>query len=75
MNAELLRAAKQLDIAERVELVEAIWDSISIDADAGELPVSQAHRQILDERLAEVERNPGAGSTWDEVRARLEHDR
>lgn len=61
----------RLSIAERLELVEDIWDSIAADADAEALPVTDAERDLLDERLAEYDENPGAGASWPEVRARI----
>ncbi|MGE0607499.1 MAG: addiction module protein [Pirellulales bacterium] len=60
----------QLSLAERILLVEEIWDGIAADADAFEIPIS--HREELDRRLAEHEANPQAGSTWEEVKARLQ---
>jgi putative addiction module component (TIGR02574 family) len=38
------------------QLVELIWESLSGDAVA--LPLSEAHRATIDERLAEHERHP-----------------
>ncbi len=60
---------RHLSVAERLELVEQIWDSIAADADT--LPLSESERQLLDERLADLEANPDAGSPWPEVRARI----
>ena len=34
--------------------------------------LSQAHKKILDERLVSHQQNPDAGSSWDEVRSRIE---
>ena len=62
---------RRLSIAERLELVEDIWDSIDADADADALPLTDAERALLDERLAEYEANPGRGEPWSEVRARI----
>ncbi|MBL8989047.1 MAG: addiction module protein [Gemmatimonadetes bacterium] len=62
---------RRLTIAERLQLVEDIWDSIAEDADAERLPVSDEDKALLDERLAELEANPGAGASWPEVRARI----
>jgi putative addiction module component (TIGR02574 family) len=62
---------RQLSVAERLELVEEIWDSIAADADADTLPLSESERQLLDERLADLEANPDAGSPWPQVRARI----
>ena len=60
----------KLRVAERIELVEAIWDSI---ADAPEsLPVTAAQKRELDRRLAEYQKNLGAGRTWEEIRDSLD---
>lgn len=70
MNSTLLTEATKLSVPERIDLVEAIWDTVATDLDA--LPLSEEHRLELDRRLADLEANPEAGSTWAEVRARLE---
>ena len=75
MNAALLEKAKRLSVEERIELAEALWDTIAEDADAGVLPISESHRVELDRRLADFEAHPEAGSPWPEVRARLERAR
>ena len=59
----------ELDLAERLEFVQALWDSI---AEAPEsLPLSDGERRILDERLEAYYDDPKAGSPWADVRARL----
>ena len=50
-------------------LVE-IWDSIA--AEAENLPITDAQKQDLQRRLAAYEANRHAGSTWEEVKARLQ---
>lgn len=72
MKTRLLEDAEQLPVAERIALVEAIWDTVAEDASVSVLPVSEAHRTELDRRLTDFEANPDAGSPWEEVRARLE---
>ena len=62
---------RRLTIAERLRLVEDIWDSIAADADETSLPVSDEEKAMLDERLADLEANPGDGAPWPEVRARI----
>jgi putative addiction module component (TIGR02574 family) len=69
MKAIRLSDVLELPIAERLRLVEAIWDSIA-EAPEG-LELTDAQRAELDRRLAEYERNPDAGSPWPEVRARI----
>jgi putative addiction module component (TIGR02574 family) len=59
----------QLSIAQRILLVEEIWDSIV--AEGEEVPLTEAQRQDLQQRLARYEANPKAGATWEEVKARL----
>ncbi len=59
----------QLSVAERILLVEEIWDSIAEEVNASEL--TQAQKDELDRRLAAMESDPQAGSSWEEVKARL----
>ncbi len=61
----------RLSIAERLQLVEDIWDSIAADADTETLPITEEEKALLDERLADLEANPAAGAPWAEVRARI----
>jgi putative addiction module component (TIGR02574 family) len=59
----------QLSVAERILLVEEIWDSIAEEVNASEL--TQAQKGELDRRLAAMESDPEAGSSWEEVKACL----
>jgi putative addiction module component (TIGR02574 family) len=59
----------ELPVAERLRVVQAVWDSI---AEASEsLPLSDEDRRELDRRLDAYYRNPDAGSPWPEVKARI----
>jgi putative addiction module component (TIGR02574 family) len=58
-----------LPIQDRIQLVEAIWDSIAEIPEAIELSDSQ--RSELDKRLAAYQKNSSLGSPWSEVRARI----
>jgi putative addiction module component (TIGR02574 family) len=58
----------QMSVAERILLVEEIWDSIAVEA---EVPLTESQRQDLQRRIAAYEANPKAGSSWEEVKARL----
>lgn len=69
MNPELKREVLQLPVEERLELAEAIWDSLEQDAPPSPLPEWQ--REILDERISEDDADPDAGSPWDEVKRRI----
>jgi putative addiction module component (TIGR02574 family) len=59
----------QLSVTERLQLVQDIWDSIA--AQPENVPVTQAQRNELDRRLKALEQEPEAGSSWEEVRARI----
>jgi putative addiction module component (TIGR02574 family) len=59
--AEILK----LPIEERLRLVEIIWESIATDP-AG-IPLGDAHRALIDERVAEHERNPDDVVSRDQV--------
>lgn len=56
-----------LPVAERLQLIETIWDSIN----PNELPIPASHQRALDEALADYRRDPDAGHQWDEVRDEL----
>ena len=65
-KAELLK----LDVAERLELIEELWDSIAADPHGGDLvPMTDEERALLDARLQEHRADPGAARPWPEVRA------
>lgn len=65
MTPSLLDQTQQLSVDARIELVEAIWESIASDADLQQLPLAETHRLELDRRLAELETDPGSESSWD----------
>jgi putative addiction module component (TIGR02574 family) len=75
MKPSLLQEAQRLPVEERIELVGAIWDTLEEASGPEALSVSAAHRAELDRRLADLEANPDAGSSWEEVRGRLERRR
>jgi putative addiction module component (TIGR02574 family) len=67
MNTQLLNQARELSVEERIELVEAIWDSIAASNAAP--PLTEAQKVELDRRLADHEANPDDVIPWEEVKA------
>ena len=65
--AEILK----LPVEERLRLVELIWESIATDP-AG-VPLGDAHRALIDERLAEHQRNPDDVVSRNELFAEARH--
>lgn len=61
--AEILK----LPAEERLRLLEIIWASLADEPSS--VPLSDAHRALLDERLAEHERSPDDVVSRDEVLA------
>jgi len=60
----------RLSLAERILLVEEIWDSIA--AESGALEVPQSHKDELDRQLAAHDANPHSGSSCEDVKTRLQ---
>ena len=56
-----------LSIEEKIEYVQSLWDRIASDVD--KVPLTEWQRQLLDERLNDLEKNPEAGIPWSEVQA------
>jgi putative addiction module component (TIGR02574 family) len=61
----------ELTAAERLELVEELWDSIAAERENEPFPLSDAQREELDRRLRELDEQPERARSWAEVRARL----
>jgi putative addiction module component (TIGR02574 family) len=59
----------ELSVAERIELVEDLWDTIAEVPEIVELTEEQ--KRVLDERLEAYHKNPDAGSPWEEVKNRI----
>ena len=64
-------ALRRLTVAERLQLVEDLWDSIAQDSPDEALPVTPGLAAELERRLAEHERDPAAARPWAEVRAEI----
>ena len=53
---------------QKLRLIEELWDSLSDD----DIPITEAQKQELERRLADLESNPDRVVPWDEVRRRLQ---
>jgi putative addiction module component (TIGR02574 family) len=70
MSTDLLDTAKCLPLSERIELVEALWESIIQEGYEPELTTAQAEE--LDRRLAAHENSPDDVVAWETIKADLE---
>ncbi|HEV2846586.1 MAG TPA: addiction module protein [Thermoanaerobaculia bacterium] len=68
-KAQLKRETLQLPVEEQLEIAEAIWEGLENAAD--QPPIPDWQRQLLDERIAEDDADPEAGSPWEEVKQRI----
>ena len=64
-----LAAILELPAEERLQLVEAIWDSLVEVPEA--VPISDQVREELDRRLAAYYEDPSSARPWDEVKQEL----
>ena len=60
IDESLMAKIVSLNPADRLELIGAVWDSLS----PNDLPVTDAERALLDARLADMESNPDDQSPW-----------
>jgi putative addiction module component (TIGR02574 family) len=59
-----------LSVADKLDLIELLWDSLSADQ-KDNLPVPDWHREELDWRLDQLEKNPDDSIPWEDVKRRL----
>ena len=71
MNRSEIRKLLELPADEKMELAQILWESVEPEDEARFLSIPDWQRQILDERLADIDRNPDDEQTWEEVKAEL----
>ncbi|MFN0206016.1 MAG: addiction module protein [Planctomycetota bacterium] len=59
----------KLSVAERIQIVEDVWDSIA--SEANEVFLTANQKRELDRRLSDQRARPGVGKPWKEVKKRL----
>ena len=69
MNTQLSEIL-QLSVAERIQLVEDIWDSIAVVPDAVSLTAEQEAE--LERRLEAYQANPNEGISWNDLKTKLQ---
>jgi putative addiction module component (TIGR02574 family) len=65
----ILAQVTMLSIEERIELVQAIWDSIP--AEQAPVDLSEAQKHELDRRIAKLNANPGNILTWEQIKMQV----
>jgi putative addiction module component (TIGR02574 family) len=65
--SDLRSQINSLSTEEKVELLDAVWESLEMDA----MSLTGAQRAELDYRIARHEQNPSDVVPWEQVRAGL----
>lgn len=67
IEAALISKIKTLSPGDRLELIGAVWESLTPE----DAPATTEERQLLDARKADLLQNPHDQSPWREVQVRL----
>lgn len=70
MSANLLNEVKKLPLPQRIELIEALWESIAREGYEPELTPEQAEE--LDRRLKAHQQNPDDVVAWETIKKDLD---
>ena len=60
---------RQLSPEERMRLIDDLWGMFLSEPDL--LPLEKSDQDLLEQRMAEYERDPQGGSSWAAVRQRI----
>ncbi len=63
----------ELSVAEKIQIVEDIWDSISNAPE--ELSLTEAEKLELDKRLESYKQNPDEGIEWETLKKNLSQNK
>ena len=69
MSSAPAPALRDLSFAEKLLLVEDLWDELARQPDG--IPLSDSVKRELDRRYDDYLANPQEGSSWEETRQRL----
>ena len=60
---------EMLSVEERLELIERVWDSLTVTQD--DIPLTDSQRAELDRRIDELEEKGPIGIPWEQVVDRI----
>jgi len=58
-----------LSVDEKIDYLESLWDRVAASPET--IPVPDWHRDIIGERMKDLDANPDAGDSWEAVQKRL----
>jgi putative addiction module component (TIGR02574 family) len=71
MTKEDVDKLLKLPAEERLEIAQALWDSVEPEDEVRFLSLPDWQRLILEERLADLDRHPDDEQPWDEIKEEL----
>lgn len=69
MSSQLFKDARELPLAEQIELIDALWESIA--KQGYEPPLTPAQAAELDRRLEAHRRQPDDVVAWDSIKQEI----
>lgn len=66
-SQRIINEAMALPAADRLDVIERLWDSLAAAPEAIEL--TDAQRRELDRRIDEMDSQPDNGAAWEDVKA------
>lgn len=67
MESKLSKEIKKLSLAERIVLVEEIWDTIALENEA--FALSDSQKKELERRSHSFASDPSLGRSWEDIKA------
>ena len=71
MSPTAVKKLLELPVEERLALAQALWASVEPAEEARFVALPDWQRDVLKERLGDIERQPDDEEPWDEVKAEL----
>lgn len=71
MTKAAVQELLKLPPEERLEIAEILWQSVEPEEEARFLAIPDWQREILKERLEDLDRNPDDEEPWEKVKAEL----
>lgn len=69
-KAALSKSMRKLPVTDRMELIDELWHSLA--ADQADIPVPKWQQEMIDEKLAEIEANPGKGMPLEQFQRKID---
>ena len=70
-----LDSLRRLPVAERLQLVEDLWDSIAVETPAPDIPLTPQLLAELDRRVKDLRDGRERTFSWEDVRERILQDK